>query len=174
MPELFEYNDYRSFMSDHFHEMKQKRSYFSYRYLSGKTGLNPGFLIRIMQGKAHLPVKKIESFCEFYQFSDSRKEYWNELVLFGRARLDSEVYMRYERLQMIKGVLLESVQTSQVDFLSHWRHNAIRSLLGIIDFKDDYERLGKLLIPHCTARDVEQSIQLLQKLNLISLLSKTI
>lgn len=167
MPEILEYNDYRAFMNDHFHEMKQSRSFYSYRYLSSKTGVNPGFLIRIMQGNAQLPVKKIDVFSDFYHFTDSRKEYWTELVLFGRARLDSEVYMRYERLQVIKGIQLESLKAGQLEYLSHWRHNAIRSLLGIISFKDEYAWLGKQLIPKCTAKDVLQSIQLLEKLNLI-------
>jgi uncharacterized protein (TIGR02147 family) len=169
MPEIFDYNDYRVFLKDHYEEEKKVKTFFSYRYISSKTGLNPGLLIRIMQGKVHLPLKYIPIYADFYKFYGKRREYWHELVLFGRAKLDSEVYMRFERLQTIRGVHLARLVQDQMLYLNEWRHNAIRSLLGIsaLSSPEQFELIGQQLTPQCTTKQVAESIELLERLGMI-------
>jgi uncharacterized protein (TIGR02147 family) len=52
-------------------------------------------------------------------------------------------------------------------FYKEWYHSTIRSLLGIIDFKDDYKQLASKLIPSITVNKAKSSIALLKKLELI-------
>ena len=50
MISIYDYLDYRKFLSDWFDESKKRNSFVSYRYVSGKVHLDASFLVKVFQG----------------------------------------------------------------------------------------------------------------------------
>lgn len=167
-PVLFEYLDYRAYLRDRFEAQKRLKSFFSYRYISGRVGINPGFIVKLFQGKVHLGVKNIPAFANLFGLQDREREYFTELVHFGRARHDDEVERRFERLQAIKGIRFRTVADGSVEFFRNWYHMAMRTLLMVYRFDGvNYRALGSMLRPTITTRQARESIALLERLRMI-------
>jgi len=168
MVNIFEYFDYRQFLKDFYEEQKRLKPYFSYRFISGRVKLNPGYLVKLFQGKIHLGVRNIVAFADLMNILGKEREYFIELVHFGRAKHQNEIERRFDRLQSIKGIRFRTVADNTVEFFTHWYHMAVRSLISIYPFDGkDYRLLGSLLSPRITAAEARNSIRLLEKLALV-------
>lgn len=169
MLNIFEYLDYRQYLKDFYDNERKNKPWFSYRYISSKVKLNPGYIVKVFQGKVHLGIKNIGSFADFMMLSEKEREYFSELLHFGRAKNEDEIEQRFERLQSIKGVTFRTVADNKSDFFTQWYHMAIRSLISIYPFDGkDYRKLASMLSPKITAQEARESIELLERLNIIT------
>jgi uncharacterized protein (TIGR02147 family) len=168
MINIFEYFDYRQFLKDFYEEEKKSKPWFSYRYISAKVHLNPGYIVKVFQGKIHLGLKNVESFADLLHLEGTGREYFAELISFGRAKNQNEIEQRFERLQSIKGIRFRTVADSKSDFFAEWHHMALRSLISIQPFDGkNYRALGSMLTPKITASEARASVRLLEKLGMI-------
>jgi len=168
MINIFEYFDYRQFLKDFYDDAKKSRPWFSYRYISSKVHLNPGYIVKVFQGKIHLGINNVEAFADLLHLEGKGREYFAELISFGRAKNQTEIEQRFERLQSIKGIRFRTVADSTSDFFSEWYHMAVRSLISIHPFDGtNFRALGSLLTPKITAKQAKTSVSLLEKLGLI-------
>jgi uncharacterized protein (TIGR02147 family) len=55
----------------------------------------------------------------------------------------------------------------QYDFYTKWYHNTIRELVAIVDFKDDFKKLARMVKPSISPKQARQSVALLLQLGLI-------
>jgi uncharacterized protein (TIGR02147 family) len=60
------------------------------------------------------------------------------------------------------------LRKDQYEYLSKWYHSAVRALIELKPFNDDYARLCKMLSPPITKTQVRKSVQLLERLGLIA------
>ncbi|MCF0223554.1 MAG: TIGR02147 family protein [Fibrobacter sp.] len=168
MKQIFEYTDYREWLRDAFEDFKQRKSIISWRYMAMKIGADPGNLLRMSQGKIHLSTNFIKPTAEFFELGEKETAYWTEMVLFGRAKTDAEALNHYEKMQALKGVSLKYLAKKELEFYRHWYYNAIRSIIGICKFKDDYQGLAESCTPPITESEARDAVQLLSELNMIS------
>jgi uncharacterized protein (TIGR02147 family) len=168
MLNIFEYFDYRQYLKDFYENEKKSKPWFSYRYISSKVNLNPGYIVKVFQGKIHLGVKNTDSFADLMRLTGKEREYFMELLHFGRAKQQSEIEQRFERLQSIKGVKFRTIADSKSDFFGEWYHMAVRSLISIFPFDGkDYQNLASMLSPRITAPQARASLKLLEKLKMV-------
>ncbi len=168
MKPIFEYTDYREWIRDAFEDFKKRKSVVSWRYMAMKLDADPGNLLRVSQSKIHLSVNLIKPMADFFGLDEKETAYWTELVHFGRAKTDSEALNHYEKMQMLKGIPLKRLAKKELEFYRHWYYNAIRSIIGICKFKDDYEGLAESCTPAITVEQAKEAVQLLYDLNMIS------
>ena len=135
MKKIFEYTDYREWLRDAFEDFKQRKTVISWRYMAMKMGADPGNLLRVSQGKIHLPLSLIQPAADFFELEGKEADYWAEMVYFGRSKTDADALQHYERMQALKGVSLKLLQKKELEFYRHWYYNAIRSVIGICKFK---------------------------------------
>jgi uncharacterized protein (TIGR02147 family) len=168
MVNIFEYFDYRHFLKDFYEQEKKSKPWFSYRYISSKVKLNPGYIVKVFQGKIHLGVKNIPLFADLMNLEEKERAYFAELVRFGRAKQQSEIEERFERLQSIKGIRFRTIADSKAKFFAAWHHMAVRSLLSIFPFEGkNYRAFASMLSPKITAKEARASVRLLEKLKMI-------
>ncbi|MGA2505851.1 MAG: TIGR02147 family protein [Chitinispirillaceae bacterium] len=168
MINIFEYFDYRHFLKDFYEQEKKSKPWFSYRYISSKVNLNPGYIVKVFQGKIHLGLKNVQAFADLMTLEEKERNYFTELVLFGRAKNQNEIEQRFERLQSIKGIRFRTIADSKSDFFAQWHHMAVRSLLSIYPFEGkNYRALASMLSPKITAKEARASVRLLEKLKMI-------
>lgn len=168
MEPIFEYTDYREWLRDAFDDFKKRKSVISWRYMAMKLGADPGNLLRVSQGKIHLTLSLVQPMAEFFELSEKETAYWTELVYFGRAKTDAEALNHYEKMQMLKGIPLKRLAKKELEFYRHWYCNAIRSIIGICKFKDDYEGLAESCTPAISVEEAKNAVKLLYDLNMIS------
>jgi uncharacterized protein (TIGR02147 family) len=73
----------------------------------------------------------------------------------------------FEKLLSLKYVKSRQLLDKQYEYFRTWYHPVVRSVLEYFDFKGDYTLLGKQLSPTITAKEARESVQLLEKLDLV-------
>jgi uncharacterized protein (TIGR02147 family) len=168
MPHLLDYLDYRLYLRDFYEERKKENAYFSYRYMGKKTGLDAGYVVKILQGKLHIPERCIDGFCALCKFTGKEGAFFRTLINFNKAKSENQVKFHFEKLLNYKTLGKERLEEFQYEFYHKWYYSAIRSLIGIISFSGDYESLASLLTPRVSVPDVKKAVALLEKLKLVS------
>ena len=161
------YLDYRVFLRDHYEARKEDTGFFSYRYMSQKLDIDPGQLVKILQGKLHLPQRSLPAVVRLCKLEGREAEYFEELVRFNRARTREEINRCFDRLTVLRGVEVSEVEPLQAEFYRRWHHTAIRALLGLGPFTGDAASLGRMCVPPVTEEEAAESIALLESLGLV-------
>ena len=171
MESVFSYTDYRKYLRDYFQAKKQANPGFSYRVLAQKCGFKArDYLMRVMQGKRNLSPAGAGLLSKYFQFSEKQAEYFQTLVLFNQAETTLEKQPHFTKLSEIqRHGKHQRLRQDQYAYLSSWHHIALRSLLPLLDRQaaDDPEKVGRLMDPPLTAKQVKDSIELLLHLGLL-------
>jgi hypothetical protein len=101
---VFKYLDYRDFLKDHYESSKKRYEFFSFRYISLKTGLDASFYLKVLQKQLHLSLKSIPAIVRFLGFKKNESEYFNLLVRFNRATQEDEVRLYFEKLTELQSL----------------------------------------------------------------------
>jgi len=132
-----------------------------------RLSLDPGFLVKVLQGKKHLGLKTIDRISRFCELNEKETEYLSILIQFGRAKTDRETKLYFEKLNSLRGIKTSIIDQHRYAFYQKWFHSAIWALLGYYRFSGDYAALAKKLSPQITPKQAKNSIQLLEKLGFI-------
>jgi uncharacterized protein (TIGR02147 family) len=168
---IFAYNDFREYLKRYYEEKKRNNPHFSYQSLARKAGFkNREYLFTIINGSKRLSTWRCLKLSEALGHSKREREYFVNLV--GATQAENEEECEYYRLQMMKiktEMLTETEQTriNQYEFYSTWYHTAVRAIINIFPFRDDYKQLGERLSPPITSVQAKSSVELLERLNLI-------
>jgi uncharacterized protein (TIGR02147 family) len=174
MIDIFEYTDYRKYLSDVYAERKRENPAFSYKHIARKAGLNSkGFVYNIINGKKVLSKSNAFGISEALKHARNEAEYFENLVSFNQAKNIRERNHYFDRLCRIRtksrGSSSKPMQLmrEQFEFFSKWYHTIVRSLIDMYEFTDDYKWLSKMVNPPILPREAKQSVALLEKLGLI-------
>jgi len=173
--DLFTYVDYRLFLRDYCDLLKKRERRFSFAELGRRAGFQArDFLTRVIKGQKNLSEKSAASLCDALGLSGVRKEYLIHLVGFNQCKdpeKRNEYYYHLSRLARKKTGYNKTtlIPHDKYELYSQWYHTAVRSLIGIFEFKGDFEWLAKKVSPQITVAQAKKSVQLLLKLNLIRL-----
>ena len=168
MVNVFDYYDYRKFLRDSYEEMHSKNVKFSYRFIQNKTGIDPGFLVKVFNGHKNLPEKAIPRFIKLLKLDERQAEYFTNLVFYGRAKSDIQKQNYFEKLISYKKPICRVIESDAYEFYSKLYYTAIRELIGIYPFTGDFKELASLLVPQITTSEAKEGVELLERLGLIS------
>ncbi len=173
MPSVFEYTDYRKYLTDWFLEKKKLKPSFSYNLFARKAGFNDrGFFHNVIHGKRELTKESLVKVSRAIGHSKSEADYFENLVFFNKSpELKDKTYF-FDKMNGVKSTEKTAINAMQLrndqyEFYSKWYHSAIRSLIDMFPFKDDYHWLAKSVFPPITPKQAKKSIELLEKLELI-------
>ena len=167
MKRLFEYFDYQEFLRDFYEEKKRNNPFISYRYLGQHMHLDPGFLLKVLQGRLHLAERSVPSVCAFLKFSERESRYFEILVRYNKAKTTSDIKLYFEKLMSLRESRARPVEESQYAFYQKWYHSAIHALLSIYEFRGGFKKLASMLSPPITAKQAQESIRLLTRINML-------
>ncbi len=166
-PNVFDYLNYSAFLKDLYDYRKSRNTFFSYRYFGKALNLDPGFLVKVTQGKLALPEKCIAPLVKICSFEGREVDYFRELVYYGRAKNPKDIKRHFERLIAIRDLEPRKVEMAQYAFYQKWYHSAIHSLLLFHEFKGDFKALAAKMSPNISVKEAKESIQLLEDLGFI-------
>jgi uncharacterized protein (TIGR02147 family) len=173
MINIFDYTDFRKFLEDYYNEQKARKPQFSYRYFANKAGFkNKGFVFNIIKGEKKLSKTSIYKLSRALELRKKEEEYFENLVAFNQAKDHDEKDYFYRKMEETKSrsnskSTAQLVRRDQYEFYSYWYYSAIRSLINMYGFKDDYKWLARNVYPVITVKQAKKAVTMLEKLNLI-------
>ncbi|NLD98994.1 MAG: TIGR02147 family protein [Fibrobacter sp.] len=169
MSSIFDFIDYRKFLSAYYSAQKKNNRHFSYRYFALKAGISsPSFLKLVIDGKRNLTEPAIEKFITAMKLNKKEAAYFHNLVLFNQAKTAVAKQEHYAVLRTMAGTVKESVLNGDLfDYFSEWYVPVIRELITLYDFQDDYKKIASMINPPIQPSEVKSAIKLLLRLKLL-------
>jgi len=169
MPTIFTYNDSRQFLMDYYNEKKKNHPFFSYQVFANKAGLkSKTFIYKEIHGQKNLSKNATLSLAQAMDLKKKETEYFNALVHFTQAISEREREFYFNHMQTFgKNNLATELRQNQYTYFSKWYCPALRELVAVFDFKDDFKFLARLCNPPITAKQAKTAVQLLLELGLI-------
>jgi uncharacterized protein (TIGR02147 family) len=169
MNSLFEYTDYRKFLRDYYGSKKGEKKGFSLKVLADRAGFKArDYVLRVMNGSRNLSQSGAFMLSRALRLSEKETDYFTNLISFNQANMPQEKDFFFRKMAEVgKYNRLQKLRQDQVVYLSEWYYSALRSLLPVIDFKDNYVELAKFLDPPLTPTHVRKAVELLVHLGLL-------
>ena len=161
---VFDYTDYRRYLSDYYLFQKKNNSAFSYRYFAKKAGFSSSGLYKeLVDGKRGLSRSLIVKFSEALKHSKKEAEYFENMVYFNEAINVKERVVYFKKMMSYSESRAYKILADQYEYFSKWYYAVIRELLSYVPFKDDYKSLAKMVNPPIREEQAKKAIQVLEK-----------
>lgn len=167
MTDLYAYTDYRAYLRDWFEESKKSQPFLSFRYMSRRTGIDAGYLAHVFQGSKHIAESSIESMIKLLGLRSKDTKYFQELVLFTRAKNEREIKERFQKLMSLRSVSARELSSRQTRYWAYWYYPAVRLTMLNYAFRGDYADLVQRLSPPITAEQAREAVRVLENLQLV-------
>lgn len=166
---IFEYTDYRRFLSDTYLFGKAKNRSFSFRYFSRITGFqSSNYLMLVMKGLRNLSVDGAEKIAKGLKLNREETVFFVNLVQLNQSKTAEDRQTYAERLMRSKAFKkLHPLKETQYNYYAQWYYILVRELVGLPDFKEDFGWISKHTIPSLTAAEAGRAIEELLKLGLL-------
>ncbi len=167
MPNIFDYFDYHKYLMDYYKEKKALQTFFSYRYMSQRLGIDPGYLVKVFQGKKNITLESVPKFVELFKLSKKEAKYFELLTLFCKSKTNEEMTTYFEQLLPYTNKTPVKVEEKNYEFYKKWYYSAIREILGFYKFNGDYAELAEMVYPPIKPSEAKKAVELLEGLELI-------
>ncbi len=137
--------------------------------MAWKAGFrSKSFFNEVIAGKKNISPASIFSVAKALGLQGEAFSYFEALVPFNQAKTAAEREHWFLYLNGFhKRGKAQLIAKDQFEFYARWYHNSVRELATLIDFKEDYTLLGRLLKPSISAGKARASIRLLLRLGLL-------
>lgn len=170
MKHIFEYNDYRLYLSDYYAHKKSNNSSYSHRVFAMQAGLSsPSHLLMIIKGERNLSQKTIPKFVDGLKLSQKEAKFFELMVLFAQTE-DLEMKSKYfAEIISMKSTLakVHNLEKEKFDFLSKWYVVAIYVLIDTRNFNPNPNWIARRLGNRITAAQAAEALQTLLRLEMI-------
>jgi uncharacterized protein (TIGR02147 family) len=172
-PVVFDYVEYRAFLSDslaHIQTRNSKYSATAYVRQAGFGENSRGYFNLIMSGKRNLSTSTILGFAKVLKLSEKETFHFENLVHYNQATTDKEKALYFERIsKSIKGKTSPAFEIlkSQYNYFSNWYLVAIRELVSLQNFSEDHEWITKKLRNKISKKEIVSAINDLITLGLL-------
>lgn len=168
MDSLYETEDYRAWLKARYEERKRSNAHFSYRFMAQRIDMDPGQLVKVLQGRLHLSENHLGAVARLFGLDVRAERYLFALVRFGKAVRKEEVESRWEELQSLREVQAKELAQDQYEFYASWIPTALRGLLSLNEADQSVAGLARRLQPQPTDAEVERALDLLERLGLVT------
>ncbi|MDH5717747.1 MAG: TIGR02147 family protein [Spirochaetia bacterium] len=162
---IYEYIDYREYLSDRY-EHEKKTNNLTLRLLARKSGFNShSYFKHILEGKKSVSISSVWKIAKGFDLPDDETEFLENLVRFSQAESTEEKNDIYKKI-MKKRPKSEFTQIEKDHYIlfSNWYVIAIREMIALPEFKEDYSWISKNIIPNITRKEAKETIDLLLRL----------
>ncbi|MBC7659208.1 MAG: TIGR02147 family protein [Chitinophagaceae bacterium] len=164
------YLDYRLFLKAIYMHCKESVHSYSYQKYADDLGFSGTTVMhQIVNGYRPLTLKAAKRVAGCFSFEAEELKYFIAMVSFSNAKSSLQKEVHFQELQSLKrSIVPDEIDKSLLDYFSHWYHPVIWELIGTRGFKNDVLWICKKITPALKPALVEESIELLLKLELIN------
>jgi uncharacterized protein (TIGR02147 family) len=168
-PSIYAYNDFKKFLVDYQVSRQKYEKTFTKSEFSRMLQLphTRSYITDVLKGK-RVSETFVERFLKVIGFSRDEARYFRVLVRFNQADNAEEREYFFEQLIALNKTPHRIIDIALLAYYGKWYNSAVRAMLEINDFVDDYAGLAKRVRPAITPNQAKKSIQLLLRLGLAS------
>ena len=162
-PVIYSYFDYREYLNDFFNFRKRENPDYSHRKFLVDANI-PGstYLLRVLHNERKLSPKYIPNFSDALNHTTDEAQYFKVLVQFSHEKMvDQKEQLLKELLKKRSEKTPHTLQDGKLRYFEKWYYPVIRDLVGLVDFGNDYQALGRMLVPPVKAQQVEKAVTFL-------------
>jgi len=169
LPDIFAYIDFREYLDDYYKARKQFDRDFTHSRICKGLGQehSKGYFNNVAKGRADVTPTFIDRFISVLELKGDEAMYFRALVNYNQTTSPSEKEFSFDQLVRLNRTPFKLIDKKAYDYYKEWHHSAVRAVLDIIDFKDDYKRLATSLAPNISVKQAKDSISLLKQLGII-------
>lgn len=163
--------DYKEYLQAVYEAIKQELGKYSYLNFSEDLGFSKTNVLHlIIRGKRPLTSKAAVKVADILQLQGKDRKYFEELVAYQNSRDSMERELLFQDLLQLKAkeVKEEDTLLAQLEFFSEWFHSAIYELCFTDSFTSDPKGLAALLTPRIRPEQARKSLELLERLGLLT------
>lgn len=165
MKSIYNYLEYRDFLLDHFKSEKSKKSFYSYRYISTKTGIDASYYVKVLQKQKHIGDTKIKTLLSFLNLTGRKAEYFKTLVSYNRTKNSTVAKELFSKLINLKNSV--GSQIYHYNYFAQWYTIPMRELLNSYNFDGDYRKLANQFSPSLKESEAKKAIKTLIELDMV-------
>ena len=169
LPDIYSYIDFRRYLADCIEAIKKQKQKFSFRSFAELAGYtSPNFLQLVISGQRKINQAAILATARALRLKKPETEFLANLAAFNQAKTLQEKDLYYQRLLRCRPYAETRIMDRrQYEFGSRWYNPAVRELAIHPDYPDDPAWIAAKLDPAVSRRQVEQSLALMEKLELL-------
>jgi uncharacterized protein (TIGR02147 family) len=166
---IYEFSDYRKFLSEYFKLKKKEKPYFSHRYFCQEAGFKtPSVIKLVIDGRRNLTRTSLLKVSRAVGFDKNEHAFFETLVLYDKAQDADEKRNYLFKLAELKGLTTVAfIEHSRHAFYKEWHHTVVRECLEIAGFSQSPEAMAKRIWPRLSADTIRDSIKFLERMGLI-------
>lgn len=171
LPDIFDYIDYRAFLSDWF-EARKRHGRYSYASFAEAGGCSKAALANVIQGNRTPRSSTLDAFARAMELSPKERHYLGVLVDLDaapgprRRREVMEYLLSNERFGQVR--IADREPRSDIErYLEHWWILAVRELVSMPGFREDPEWIAQTLYPRIEAEQASYALEVLQSLDFV-------
>lgn len=166
-PDLFQYMEYRAYLSAYVEWKLQANPQFSRRAFSQKYFGSTGILYSVIGGDRDMGPKLRLRCAAALAMSERENEYFDLLVQHNQARTDMERNFLFNLLSKFRNSKPWEVRENQHRYYSKWYYAVVFNYLGLDQKKGRPVEIAADIHPPLSVEQVEEAIELLLDLELI-------
>ena len=150
MNNIYDYLDYREFVSDRVDHIRDTNPNFSYRYFNKKSGFkSPNHLKQIIDGGKNLGRKGMYGICKGLGLSEKEARFFESLVHFNQAKNFEDKEKHYnELIGRYPAKHPKFLESKFYKIFTHWYYVAILELIRLENFKENAHWISRMLKPN--------------------------
>jgi len=168
MISIFDYTDFRKYLTDYYEDRRKDNPRFSYRTLTALGSINPGNFAKMLKGERNFSLEAAVKLAYALKLNKKERNYFQTMVQFCQAKNHEDKKRHFEELMSYKESAVRILNAEQYMFYDKWYYTAVREALAFFPLTDDtFDRLGKCITPAISGKQVAQAVALLIRLNLV-------
>jgi uncharacterized protein (TIGR02147 family) len=165
---IFDYVDYRFFLTDYINQQKATSRGFSLRLFAQKAGVAASLLNDILSKRQNLTIQAMHKYGTVIGLGAKEVAYFEALVCFNNASTNQEKNRFFGEMVHLRGrSAVKFIDHQQYEYFSEWYHAVVRELITHGKLGCDAEKISQCIDPVVSPAKVRKSIALLQELGLI-------
>jgi uncharacterized protein (TIGR02147 family) len=166
---FFEFTDFRELLRHLYLQNKKTSDKFSYRFFARLAGFNsPAFLKRVIDGESKLSEDSIKKIAKGFKMSQDETHFFRHLVLLNQSsNMDEKKRFASEIFKSRNYRKFHPLSHAQYNYYSLWYFVPVRELVGLPQFREDYDWVAKAIIPNITAEQAKKAVEELIAIGLL-------
>jgi uncharacterized protein (TIGR02147 family) len=168
---VFNFVDYRVFLSDYYQWHKENTQGFSHRLMAQTFGFtSPNFLKLVMDAKRNISKEAAAQIAKGLGLKKKEAEYFCYIVFFSQAKTEIDKNYYFGLIASLRSrTNITSIGPDQFAYFREWYYPVVRELVKEKHEPLDYDALSKAMNKKVSAVKIRKAVDFLKKLGLIAL-----
>jgi uncharacterized protein (TIGR02147 family) len=168
-PDIFEYIDFRKYLTAWREAEKENNPGLTHEYLSAKLGQkNRAYFGDLEKGRRTVGQGVLERLTKLLALSGDEAKYFRAIVGYGQPTTCEEREFWFEQAIQLNNTPKRLVDGRTYAFYKKWYHATVRAFLETCDFTDDYAGASRKLYGRVSPKQVKEAIKNLVSLGLVA------